>query len=313
VGFNLRFRDALSRQSRAPFWQLIWLIPLLFAAACTDGPNLSGEWRSRRGSSLIVSQQGGNYFVKAAGSDYMGKFKDDGIAINSPIGEIKYSREKDKLYWAGEEYARKEVLEAEAQRIRADIDSFVGLWKKVPHEGGETLAPFISIEVSPAGNFSIAEIQSFYSSSAFRNPQYNDGVVTGTFSFTIDNDHEDKFAIRKTSQDALNVTIGAGGAESFRRYVETDTFTGRWAGYYPNDKEPTFTFSVTKTGNRYRIDKNHFGTASALFARLRGGKLVAEGDPSSFYKFQPPTIEVRSHGELWYSDGADDVKLTRPK
>ncbi len=294
--------------------QLMWLIPLLFAAACTaEGPNLSGEWRSRRGSALIVSQEGSNYFVKAAGGDYLGRFKEDGIAINSPIGDIKYSREKDKLYWAGEEYTRKEILEAEARRVRADIESFVGLWKKVPHEGGETLAPFISIEASPSGNFTIAEIQSFYSASAFRNPQYNAGVINGTFSFTIDNDHEDKFVIRKPNQDELSVTIGAGDAESFRRYVETDTFTGRWAGYYPSDKEPTFTFSITKTVNRYRIDKNHLGTASTLFARLRDGKLVAEGDPSSFYKFQPPTIEARSNGELWYVDGADDVKMTRAK
>jgi hypothetical protein len=292
----------------------MWLIPLLVAAACTaEDPNLSGEWHSRRGSSLIVSQEGSNYFVKAAGSDYMGRFKEDGIAINSPIGDIKYSREKDKLYWAGEEYTRKEILEAEARRVRADIESFVGVWKKVPHKGGERLAPFISIEASPSGNFTIAEIQSFYSSSAFRNPQYSDGVISGTFSFTIDNDHEDKFEIRKPSQDALSVKIGESEAESFQRYVETDTFTGRWAGYYPNDKEPTFTFSITKTANRYTIDKNHLGTASKLFARVRDGKLVADGDPSSFYKFQPPTIEVRSNGELWYVDGADDVKLTRVK
>jgi hypothetical protein len=286
---------------------------LLLLAACADSPMLSGEWHSRSGSVLTISQEGHKYFVKAGGNDFMGRFKDDGVAINSPIGDIKYSRERDKLYWAGDEYSRKEVLEAEARKTQAELESFVGLWKKIPHEGGESVAPLISIDLPSGRNLAITEVQSFYSSSAFRNPQYGNGVITGMFLFTIDNDHRETFEIRKTSQDALSVTIGSGLAEAFRRHVETDAFTGNWVGYYPNDKDPTFSFAITKVLDRYKIEKRHFDTSSTLFATVQNGKLVAEGDPGDFYKFQPPAIESRSDGALWYVDGADDVKMTRVK
>lgn len=308
-----RLRNAVPLKCHRFAFRFVWVVFLGLLAACTDGPKLSGEWRNRNGSALIVSQEGNKYFVKAGGNDFMGRFKEDGIAINSPVGDIKYSREKDKLFWAGEEYSRKEILEAEARRIRADMESFVGLWKKVPHEGGEAVAPLISIDLTPGGDFGIAEIQSFYGSSAFRNPQYNNGVITGIFWFTIDNEHQNRFEIRKTNQDAISVTMGDGAAEAFRRHLETDAFTGTWVGYYPSDKEPTFSFTITKVVNRYRIEKQHLGTPSTLFGARLNGKIVAEGNPRDFYKFQAPTIEVRSDGALWYSDGADDVRLTRVK
>lgn len=310
-GYSLR-NAVPSKRHRLAF-RFVWVVVLPLLVACADNPNLSGEWRSRNGSALIISQEGNKYFVKAGSGDFMGRFKEDGIAIDSPVGDVKYSREKDKLFWAGEEYSRKEKLEADARRIRTEMENFVGLWKKIPHEGGQAVAALIAIDLTPGSDFQIAEIDSFYGSSAFRNPQYNDGAITGTFWFTIDNEHQQRFEIRKTDRGDINVTMGNGEPEAFRRHIETDAFTGNWSGYYPNDKEPTFSFTITKVVNRYKIAKTHLGTSSTLFGALRNGKVVAEGNPSDFYKFQPPTIEMRSDGALWYSDGADDVKLTRIK
>lgn len=105
--------------------------------------------------------------------------------------------------------------------------------------------------------------------------------------------------------------MAMGADSSLRRHVQTDAFTGNWEGYYPNDKNPTFSFAITKALDRYKIAKQHFDTSSTLFATIQNGKLVAEGDPRDFYKLQPPTIESRSDGALWYVDGADDVKMTR--
>jgi len=106
---------------------------------------------------------------------------------------------KDKLYFAGEEFSRKELLEAEAVRIQADKVSFHGTWKKVPKEGGQTLSDILIADLRDNASFDVSEKTPFYNAE-FRNIKYDSGVIGGIYYFEVDNEHSLPFEMRKVDQ-----------------------------------------------------------------------------------------------------------------
>jgi hypothetical protein len=95
------------------FYNLILLFLIIIFASCKpSGPNLNGTWEDKFGTTLIITKEGDNYFLKhiyEGGQDsYSGKFVDGQIQIGEGLmGNPVYSNEKDKLFWAGEEFTRK--------------------------------------------------------------------------------------------------------------------------------------------------------------------------------------------------------------
>ena len=83
--------------------------------ACKDRePELSGEWKSSN-RTLSVIKEGDEYFIKISNTNYLdgldlkysGKYQDGIIKIGqSKTGDITYSKERDLLYFNGEEYSR---------------------------------------------------------------------------------------------------------------------------------------------------------------------------------------------------------------
>lgn len=300
------------------------LITVFFFAtiiSCNNNSqSLSGEWRSDKGTYMTISEENNKYFVKIGGSDYMGKFEEDKIKIESQLGDIQYSREKDRLYFAGEEFARKEFLEAKAKRVQADKISFNSVWKKVPHDGGQYLGDFLVIELSESGRFIITERNSLFDVSEFRSINYENGVISGIYYFAVDNEHTVNFEIKKSDENTL-VYKDENSEEKFTRYVETDNFTGKWKGYYLSygsqgeveEKEPTFTFTITKEAGKYRVLVESLTSSKPdnYYGSLRGGKIIVDGNAKDFYKYQIPIIELSTNGNLMYKDGGGDIRLKK--
>jgi len=304
------------------------LVLVASITCCSNGgPHLSGEWRSKNNTTLIITQENKTYFVKAPSGDFMGKFEDGKLKTGTAIGDIQYFEGKDKLYFAGEEFARKEFLEAEAVRIQADKTSFHGTWKKVPKEGGQMLSDVLIVDLLDDASFEIREKRPFFNSE-FRNIKYDNGVISGVYHFEVDNEHNLPFEIKKADENTL-VYKDERGSEPFKRLVEKDDFVGRWKGYYLSyggeidkatgkyreieEKSPTFTFAISKEASKYRIimSSTTSSTPGNLSGKYQNGKITIDGNAKDFYKYQVPTLEVSSNGNLMYRDGAAEVRLKR--
>ncbi|HYK05167.1 MAG TPA: hypothetical protein VE974_25685 [Thermoanaerobaculia bacterium] len=205
--------------------------------------------------------------------------------------------------------------------------SFHGTWKKVPKEGGQMLSDILIVDLRDNASFDVREKASFYNAE-FRNIKYESGVISGIYYFAVDNEHTLPFEIRKVDQNTL-VYKDERGSEPFKRFVEKDDFVGRWKGYYLSyggeidkatgeyheieEKDPTFTFTISKEASRYRIIKSSTmsSTPDTLSGRVRNGKIAIDGKAKDFYKYQVPTIEVSDNGNLMYRDGGGDVRLKK--
>jgi hypothetical protein len=307
---------------------LLALIVVASVTSCTNGgPHLSGEWRSKNNTTLIITQEHKTYFVKSPAGDFMGTFEEGKLKLSATSGDIQYSEERDKLYFSGEEFSRKEFLEAEAVRIQANKTSFHGTWKKVPKEGGQMLSDILMIDLLEDGRFSISESRPFFNAE-FRDVKYEQGVIAGVYHFEVDNEHNFPFEVRKVDGNTI-IYKDERGSEPFKRFVEKDAFTGRWKGYYLSyggeidkgtgqyheieEKTPTFTFTVAKEASRYKIvmSSTTSSAPSNLSGRFQNGKITVAGNAKDFYKYQVPTLEASANDTLMYRDGGGDVRLKR--
>ena len=90
------------------------LVAVLLVSCSGRDPDLAGHWKTEI-AELQVSKEGDLYKVisNAEGSynwprgTFIGKYQDEAIKIGAPrCGDIAYSRNADKLYFCGKEFAR---------------------------------------------------------------------------------------------------------------------------------------------------------------------------------------------------------------
>lgn len=91
---------------------LFILLIMVSLFSCSNEPNLTGKWQSRN-VTLTITKEGDNYLINShnprgmASGNFSGKYENGVINIGQSIlGNITYSKEKDKLYWSGEEFSR---------------------------------------------------------------------------------------------------------------------------------------------------------------------------------------------------------------
>ena len=91
---------------------------------------------------------------------------------------------------------------------------------------------------------------------------------------------------------------------------DSDSFTGNWKG-------DRMIFIITKAVGKYKIKVTNEGREGSptnnLICTLKDGKIFYPRRPGDYYKFQIPTIELLTNGNLMYRDGAIDVELTKVK
>lgn len=95
---------------------LLLIIPLIMISSCSKKTHLTGIWEGD-GLSLTIVKEGEIYLIHCKNpdgilsGDYVGKFEDGEINIgNSTIGNIMYSKESDKLFFAGVYLVRTKYL-----------------------------------------------------------------------------------------------------------------------------------------------------------------------------------------------------------
>lgn len=289
---------------------LLLMVMFSLLVACNHTPSISDHWQSDKGANMLISQQEDRYFVQVKGRNYTGLYDNSKnvVDINSPLGSIVYSKEKDKLYYAGEEFARKSHIEAEERMIYANKLSFKGAWKKDITDGNSGAISDIVIGLMASGMFDIIERKNpLVVDSYFHNIKYKDGAISGLYHYAVDIEHDTKFKITKLDNNTIIYTTEF-IKQPFKRYIEMDEFTGIWSGQ-------RMVFIITKEIKGYRLiitnNSVQGSPTDTLLCKFRHGRILYPGRSKDYYKYEIPTIGTLPNGHLLYSDGTGSFELSK--